>query len=292
MLLLQCFSYKWQWIKITHCFGWFFLTLNLPLLLSKVCSSFLRESCSQISHYLCCSRVSPCVLADEIILNTFMIHSSLGHWGIELPSGLEEFGLQVKKKTIEAQAKISNKSEFMISLLVFTLFLWLGGLCFVCLIFGVFLSVWGFFHTEAFAILWWKFKWKNSSVQLPWDGYGLKEHPNLFLWECWAQRKEKGCSASGHSWSQHMWKGSCQIWKYLFKATINCSLALGLGSIFPQIAQLSLQHRLEWENCQPLLALLWAGGLLSYRGKGFLHSMRDVILFTVRKWHLCYHFIC
>lgn len=197
-----------------------------------------------------------------------------------------------KKKTIEAQAKISNKSEFMISLLAFTLFLWLGGLCFVCLIFGVFLSVWGFFHTEAFAILWWKFKWKNSSVQLPWDGYGLKEHPNLFLWECWAQRKEKGCSAGGHSWTQHMWKGSCQIWKYLFKATINCSLALGLGSIFPQIAQLSLQHRLEWENCQPLLALLWAGGLLSYRGKGFLHSMRFVILFTVRKWHLCYHFIC
>lgn len=29
-----------------------------------MCSSFLRESHSQISHFLCCSRVLPCVFAD------------------------------------------------------------------------------------------------------------------------------------------------------------------------------------------------------------------------------------
>lgn len=75
-----------------------------------------------------------------------MIHSSLEHWGIELLCGLKEFGFQVKKKPIEAQAKIRNKSEFIwvVSSPVFTLFLWLGWVV-LCLAF--FFGPFGAFFT-------------------------------------------------------------------------------------------------------------------------------------------------
>lgn len=92
-----------------------------------------------------------------------MIHSSLGRWGIELPCGLKEFELQVKKKLLKHRQILGiNLNLWRWSLyLVSRYFYGLGS----CALFGLFLVHFGRFFGQFFTLKHLQFFWVEVLVE-------------------------------------------------------------------------------------------------------------------------------